>query len=144
MAELQRPGFSRVRMSYPGVWSLAWSLRTWGLTCSVLRVKSGRWELPAEGPRWGRCGARTRPDCRNREDLGTGSGAQGRSPRLWEGLALEALFSGLPTLSVCLRLQQKQRKKTLNWQEISPDKRLPSSGGGRQSAREAPGSWERP
>lgn len=53
-------------------------------------------------------------------------------------------FYHLPTLSVCLRLQQKQRKKTLNWQEISSDKRLPSSGGGRPSGQEAPGSRERP
>lgn len=68
---------------------------------------------------------------------------EGRGPQPWEGPALEAL-SLSPPHPVCLRLQQKQRKKTLNWQEISPDKRLPSSGGGRQSAREAPGSKERP
>lgn len=39
-------------MSYPGVWSLAWSLRTTGLTCSV-SMNGGeprRQELAAEGP----------------------------------------------------------------------------------------------
>lgn len=66
-----------------------------------------------------------------------GAGQRGEAPSPGKGQLWKPFLYCLPTLSVCLRLQQKQRKKTLNWQEISPDKKLPSSGGGRQPAQEA-------
>lgn len=47
----QRLGFWRAPRSYPGVWSVAWSLRIRRLACTVsVREGKARWELAAEGP----------------------------------------------------------------------------------------------
>lgn len=81
-------------------------------------------------------------------DLGTGYGLTVEEGGLGNGKNLisesKGLSPGKPNPghpvslsflpgSVCLGLQQKQGKENIHWQEISSDKRLPSSGGSSQS-----------
>lgn len=96
-----------------------------------LCVKSGRWELPVGGLDGAdvELGQSLAAESRS---LGTvaaqRSGAQSRVPS-WEGLALEALFCRLPTLSILPEAAAKTKKENNSLAEISPEMKLPSSGG---------------
>lgn len=116
MGELQRPGFSRVGMSYPGVeFNLVFEDLGTDMQCFMCEVR--KMGIACWGPRWGRCGARTRPDCRNREGLGTGTDPKGVGPKAEVPSSGKALLwkpCSLGSPPICLPEAAAKTKKENN------------------------------